>query len=60
LFLLVGAALVGTQGFDDFAFAISLMVFAGRLLALKFELADVRLELLAKVMHVLAENGSEL
>jgi len=60
LFLLVVAALAGTQGFDDLAFAIGLMVFADRLLPQEFELANVGLQLLAEVMQVFAENGSEL
>ena len=36
------------------------MIFAGRLLAREFELADVGLKFLAEAMQVLAENGSEL
>ncbi len=60
MFLLVGAALAGAQGFEDLAFAIGPMVFAGRLLAQEFELANVGLEFLAEAMQVLAENGSEL
>ena len=60
LVLLVGAALAGAQGFEDLAFAIGLMVFAGRLLAPQFEFAQVGLEFLAEVLQVLAENGSEL
>ncbi len=60
LVLLVGAALAGAQGFEDLAFAIGLMVGAGRFLAHEFKLADVCLEFLAEVLQVLAENGSEL
>lgn len=60
LFLLVGAALASTQSLEDLAFAVGLMVFAGRLLAQEFELADVRLEFLAEAMQILPENGSEL
>jgi len=60
LFLLVGAALAGAQGFEDLAFPISLTVFAGRSMAQEFELADVGLEFLAEMVQVLAENGSEL
>jgi hypothetical protein len=60
LFLLVDAALTGAQGLEDIAFAIGLMVFAGRLLAPEFEFAQVGLEFLAEVLQVLAENGSEL
>ncbi len=54
LFLLVGAALAGAQGFEDLAFAIGPMIFAGRLLAYQFELANVGLKFLAEAMQVLA------
>ncbi len=60
MFLLVDAALPGANGFEDLAFAIRLMVFAERFLAREFELADVGLQFLAKALHVLAENRSEL
>jgi len=60
LFLLIVAALAGAQGFEDLAFTIGLMIFAGRLLAHEFELAEVGLKFLAEAMQVLAENGSEL
>ena len=60
MFLLVGAALAGAQSFEDLAFTISLMIFAGRLLAREFELASVGLKFLAEAMQVLTENGSEL
>ena len=60
MFLLVDAALAGTQGFEDLAFAIGLMIFAERLLAQDFELEYVGVEFLAEEMQVLAENGSEL
>jgi len=60
LFLLVSAALAGTQSFEYLAFAIGLMVFADRLLPQKFELADVRLEFLSEVVQILAQNRSEL
>ena len=36
------------------------MVFAGRLLAQEFELADIGLEFLTEAIEVLAEHGSEL
>jgi len=58
--LLVDAALAGANGFEDLAFAIRLMVFAERFLALEFELANVGLEFLAEMLHVLAQNRSEL
>jgi len=60
LFLLVSAELAGAQGLENFAFAIRLMVFVGRLLAQEFQPADVGLEFLAKALPVLAENESEL
>jgi len=60
LFLLIGSALAGAQGFEDLAFAIGLMVCAGRLLTQEFEPANVGLEFLAEVKQVLAQNGSEL
>src|SRR5271157_887768 len=44
LFLLIDAALAAAQSFKHVALAISLMVFAGRLLSQQFELADLRLE----------------
>ncbi|HEX4593823.1 MAG TPA: hypothetical protein VH157_06095 [Bryobacteraceae bacterium] len=60
MFLLIGAALPGTQGFEDLAFAISLMIFAERLLAEEFEPEYVGVEFLAEEVQVFAENGSEL
>ena len=60
LFLLVGAMLADAQGFQHLAFAIGPMVFAGRLLAQEFELADIGLKFLAEAIEVLAEHGSEL
>jgi len=60
LFLLIVAALAGAQGFEDLAFTIGPMIFAGRLLARHFEFADVGPKFPAEVMQVLAENGSEL
>ena len=60
LFLLMDAALAGTQSFEDLAFAIGLMIFAERLLAQEFELEYLAPEFLAEQMQVLAENGSEV
>ena len=60
LFLLIGSALAGAQGFEDLAFAIGLMILAGCLLARELELANIGLKILAEAMQVLAENGSEL
>ena len=60
LFLLMDAMLAGSQGFEDLAFAIGLMIFAERLLAQEFELEYVGVEFLTEEMQVLAENGSEL
>ena len=60
LFLLIDAALAAAQSFKHVALAISLMVFAGRLLSQQFELADLRLEFLEEAMQILAKNGSEL
>jgi len=60
LFLLVDAALARANGFEDLALAIGLPVFPERFLALEFELADVGPEFLAKALHVLAQNRSEL
>ncbi len=53
-------AVTGAQGFEDLAFAISLMVGCQCLLAQEFKLADVGLEFQAEAMQVLAEHGSEL
>jgi hypothetical protein len=60
LFLLVEAALVRAQSFENLAFPIGLMVFAERFLAQNFELTNVRLEFLAEALHVLPQNRSEL
>lgn len=60
MFLLVGAVLTDAQGFKNLAFAICPMVFAGRLLAQEFELAEIGLKFMAEAIEVLAEHGSEL
>ena len=60
LFLLMDAMLAGTQGFEDLAFAIGLMIFAERLLAQEFEVEYVGVEFLTEEMQVLAENVSEV
>jgi len=60
LFLQIGAALAGAQGFEDLAFAIGLMVSPERLLPQEFEPANVRLEFLAEVLQVLAQNSGKL
>lgn len=60
LFPLVFAVLPRTQSFEDFTFAVSLLVRSGRLLPQDFELVDVGLQFLAKAMQILTEDGSEL
>jgi len=60
LFLLIDTALAAAKGFEDFAFAIGLMIIAERFLAYEFELEYVGLEFLAEDMQVLAEDGGEL
>jgi hypothetical protein len=61
LFLLVEAALAGAQGFEDLAFAISLMVFGQCLLAQQFELANLGMQFLAEALcRFFAQHGNEL
>jgi len=59
LFLLIGATLPRAQRFEDLAFAIGLTVCGESLLAQQLESADIGLQFLAEVKHVLAKNSSE-
>ena len=58
--LLIVAVLAGANGFEHFALAKGLMVVASGPLALAFEVANFRLELLAQVFEVLAVERCEL
>ncbi len=60
LFLLVDAALAGAQGFENLAFAISLMICTERFLAQEFELPNVGLQFFTEVQQVFAQNCGEL
>lgn len=60
LFKLIRAALARTQSFEDFAFAVSLLVGLGGLLTERFEAANFVLELEAELAELVAEEAGEL
>ena len=60
LFLLVSAALTRPQALEDFALAISLMIFADRFLAHPFEPAKISPQFALYAQQIFAQGQSEL
>ena len=60
LFLLIGAVLAGAHSFENLTFAVSLVIFAERLLTQLFETAKFGLKLLTKAEQIFAASRGEL